>query len=211
MPYLMILIVVATLAIVFWAAAQASKRAAQNIRELAEMLGLQADLRPPSLGLFYSEPRASGQWRGKALEIFSYSTGSGKSRVQWCAVSAAVRVDAGLRFTLQQQGFGTKVMELFGAHEIQVGDEDFDRRWFIQTNQPDFFRAALLPELRAKISALATDSSTRGLKLQLEDGQVRYAEQGSFANARIAGRVGQAAEVVADLADVAEVFAAARK
>ncbi len=211
MPYLMILIIVATLVIVFWAAAQASKRASENIRELAAMLGLQADIRPPALGLFYTDPRAAGQWRGKAMEIYTYTTGSGKSRMQWCAVAAALRADGGLRFTLQPQGFGTKVMEMFGASEIQVGDADFDRRWFIQTNQPDFLRAALLPELRAKISTLAAEPSASRLKLMLEDGRVRYAEQGSFASARVAGRIGQAAEVVADLADVAEVFAAERK
>jgi len=102
-------------------------------------------------------------------------------------------------------------MEMFGASEIQVGDADFDRRWFIQTNQPDFLRAALLPELRAKIFTLAAEPSASRLKLMLEDGRVRYAEQGSFASARVAGRIGQAAEVVADLADVAEVFAAERK
>ncbi len=211
MPYLMILIIVATLVIVFWAAAQASKRASENIRELAAMLGLQADIRPPALGLFYTDPRAAGQWRGKAMEIYTYTTGSGKSRMQWCAVAAALRADGGLRFTLQPQGFGTKVMEMFGASEIQVGDADFDRRWFIQTNQPDFLRAALLPELRAKIFTLAAEPSASRLKLMLEDGRVRYAEQGSFASARVAGRIGQAAEVVADLADVAEVFAAERK
>ena len=211
MPYLMILIIVATLVIVFWAAAQASKRVSENIRELAAMLGLQADIRPPALGLFYTDPRAAGQWRGKAMEIYTYTSGSGKSRMQWCAVAAALRADGGLRFTLQPQGFGTKVMEMFGASEIQVGDADFDRRWFIQTNQPDFLRAALLPELRAKIFTLAAEPSASRLKLMLEDGRVRYAEQGSFASARVAGRIGQAAEVVADLADVAEVFAAERK
>ena len=39
---------------------------------------------------------------------------------------------------------------------------------------------------------------------------MRYAEQGSFANANIAARLSLAAEIGADLAEVAEVFAGER-
>jgi hypothetical protein len=100
-------------------------------------------------------------------------------------------------------------MELFGAKEIQVGDEGFDRTWFIQTNQPEFFRAALLPELRAKINALIHDLGTqaRGMEFKLEGAAVRYAEMGTFADGDSCQRCQRAADIVGDLADLAEVAA----
>jgi hypothetical protein len=56
--------------------------------------------------------------------------------------------------------------------------------------------------------ALARESGWRNGQLRLEQGVVRYAEQGSFADAALCDRIGRAAEVIGDLADLAEVFAA---
>jgi hypothetical protein len=195
--------------LVAWAAARQGRRAAENGRELAGQLGLEFAAGAPVLGVFYPETRATGRMRDKRVEVFSFSTGSGKSRVQWCAVSAAVPAAGGLTFHLRRQGFGTKVMELFGAKEISVGEPEFDRTWFIQTNQPEYFRAALLPELREKISALVREpgAPARGMEFKLEAAVVRFAEIGSFADADRCRRCRRAAEIVCDLADLAEVWA----
>lgn len=207
--FLLLLGFFALLFTLFAWAARMSKLVAGNIRQAADSLGLEYTSKPPTLGFFYTEPRASGQMRGKRVQLFPFSTGSGKSRTQWCAVSAAVPNGTALTFQLRQQGWGSKFMELFGAREIQVGDDAFDRAWFIQTNQPEFFREALLPELREKISAVvrAPGATPRGVEFKLENGVVRYAEIGSFANAGSCQRCIQAADVVCDLADLAEVFA----
>lgn len=212
LPLLMIGIFVAIFGLIIWAAARQGKRAEANVRAMAGALGLQFDPQPPTLGIFYSGARAAGQRRGRRVEIFPFATGSGKSRIQWCAVSATV-AGGGLTFHLRRQGFGTKVMELFGAKEIQVGDAEFDQAWFIQTNQPEYFRAALLPELRAKISRLVRElgTSARSLEFKLESGTVRYAEIGAFANGDTCQRCQRAAEIVCDLAEVAEVATGAAR
>lgn len=192
-----------------WAAVRAGKRTAETLRQMAERLGLQFTAQPPTLGIFPNGARATGQLRGKQVDLFPFSTGSGKSRVSWCAVSATVPVTTSLTFKLQRQGFSTKVMELFGAKEIQVGDAEFDRAWFIQTNQPDYFREALLPELRGKINALVRDLGTqaRRMEFKLEKNVVRYAEIGTFASEGSCQRCLRATDIVCDLADIAEVFA----
>lgn len=208
-PLLLVGFFVVVIGLVGWAAARQTKLAAENVRRIAETLGLEFSAKPPALGLFYSEARATGQMRGKRVALFPFSTGSGKSRTQWSAVSAAVPTASSLTFHLRRQGFGTRVMELFGAREIQVGDAEFDRVWFIQTNQPEFFREALLPELREKISALVRELGTqgRGMEFKLEQGMVRYAEIGSFSQEDCCQRCVRAADIVCDLADVAEVLA----
>jgi len=213
LPLLFIIFFVGMIGLTLWGVAKQGKRATENVRQLAAALGLQLVTVPPALGVFNVGARAGGQLRGKRVEVFPFSTGSGKSRIQWCAVSAAVPAGNTLTFHLRRQGFGTKVMELFGAKEIQVGDADFDRAWFIQTNQPEFFREALLPELREKINSLVRELGTqaRGMEFKLEQNAVRYAEMGGFANGDSCQRCRRAADIVCDLADVAEVFAEQKK
>lgn len=192
--------------ILVWAGSVTSKRSAENMRRLADKLGLQPVLKEPTWGIFYSEPRASGTIREKHVEVFPFSTGSGKSRVQWSAISATPRRHGGLTFNFRKQGFGTKVMKMFGSKEIEVGDPVFDREWYIQTNQPEFFRAALVPELRQRLSELGRDARARGLQFQLEGGVVRYAEHGTFSDQNRCARIEHAAGVACDFADLAEVF-----
>lgn len=207
LPLLMIGLFVVVFGLLVWMAIRQVKRSSENMRRLADVLGLKFVSKPPAFSLFYGEERASGLRRGRQVDLFAYATGSGRSRVQWCAVAAAVPASCALTFHLQRQGFGTKVMGLFGAKEIQVGDAEFDAAWFIQTNQPDYLRSALLPEVREKINALVRELgvTARGMEFRLDKGAVRYAEQGNFAGDDPCERVQRAADIVCDLAEVAEV------
>lgn len=207
-PFLMFGFFAAVVGLVGWAAARQSKLTTENVRQLAATLGLQFEEKPPVLGLFYPEARAAGQLRGKRVELFPFTTGAGKSRTHWSAVAATLPAACGLTFRLQRQGFGSKFLELFGAREISTGDAAFDAAWFIQTNHPEYFREALLPELRAKINALVRESGTpaRGMEFRLEHNAVRYAEIGSFASSDCLKRCQRAVEIVCDFADLAEVF-----
>jgi hypothetical protein len=183
------------------------ERACQNVAQLAKRLGLTPAPAEKRFG-FRPEPHAAGFVRGKPARLYPFTTGSGKSRTRWTALAVHPAVTGGLTFQLSRQGFGTKVAQLFGAREITVGDPEFDRAWFIQTNQPEFFRAALIPELRTRITA-AFDHSGRAhrVSLQLDSDAVVYAEAGDFGDERRCERIANMANVLVDLADVAEVFA----
>jgi hypothetical protein len=145
----------------------------------------------------------AGVLGGKPVELFSYAVNTGKTSIPYVAISIQLSPTTGLTFKLQKQGFGSKVMEFFGVHEITVGDPEFDAAWFVQTNQPDFFRAALLPELREKLMA-AQRAGARGT-FELKGGLLKYAEQGTFASAPQTARFVGLADLMRDLADVAEV------
>ncbi len=196
---------VATLIVARFGARESAKVWAR-VQGMATRLGL--GLPPPKLvlGMFYPPPRATGMIRGKRVEIFNFSTGSGKSRKTWSALSAAPQASGGLTFSFVRQGLGTRLRGMFGAKEIKVGDRVFDEHWFIETNQPDFFRAALLPELRVKFSI--REGATPPGSFTLEDGVVKYVEAGSFSSDEKCARFEHLIEVVCDLADVAEVWAA---
>lgn len=197
---LMILGFMAFAGFIMWMAARASALAQENVRRMAGSIGLELQAAAPLLGVFYPAPRATGRVRGKAVAVYNYHTGTGKSRRTWCALSVTPAATSGLNFALTRQGLGSKLKEMFGAKEITVGNHEFDRTWFIQTNEPDFFQAALLPELQEKIQAF------KGSFKLAEEG-VTYVEEGSFSTEERCTRFARAVEVVCDLADIAEVFA----
>lgn len=187
------------LVVILRVAASTSRKALENMHRLADRLKLQVTANKPVLG-FHQSPEATGIIRGKAVRIYNYTTGTSKSKNIWAAVAVTPAAHGDLTFQLSHQSFGTKVMELFGAREIKVGNPAFDREWFIRTNAPDFLTAALLPEVQQKIQA------HKGT-WKLEDGIVLYAEKGSFTDARRCERFPTVVDTACDLADIAEVYA----
>jgi len=207
-PVLFAVLGLAFLSLIGWAGARSSRRTREQAQQLADALGLALDPVQPVLGLFWPNPRGAGTMREKHVEFFNYTTGFGRSRTTWSALTATPRADGGLTFRLRKQGLGTKVMELFGAKEITVNDAAFDAAWFVQTNQPDYFRAALVGEIRDRFMAALRAGATGSF--QLENGVVKYAEQGTFGDDRRRQRYELIAPLLCDLADVAEVFADVR-
>jgi hypothetical protein len=110
-----------------------------------------------------------------------------------------------LQFDLTRQNFGSKIMEFFGVKEIQVGDAAFDAAWFVRTNQPEYFAAALVPAIRAKLMAEVGDRRSTG-SYKLENGVVRYTELGGLSAVAVE-RFATKLPILQDLADVAEVSA----
>jgi hypothetical protein len=202
LPFLFPLIFIGIIPLVIWGAVVTRKRMVANLQGLAEQLGL--SFQPPQG--WTASPRAEGKLRGKPAAVFTYATGSGKSRQIWAALTIQPANPGTFTFALQKQGLGTKLMEFFGNHEITVGDAVFDAAWFVRTNRPDFFGAALIPELREKL--MMAQREFPGGKFELRDGVVKYFEPGSFSNASQTARFVAVADVVGDLADVADVAGA---
>lgn len=198
-PVLMVAGCLAFFAVILRWAAISSRKAMENVRHLAARLRLTVAVNKPKLG-FYRAPEATGTIRGKRVRLYNYTTGSGKSKTTWSAVAVTPATHGGLTFTLSHQGLGTKLQSLFGAKEIEVGDAGFDRTWFIQTNAPEFFAAALLPEVRQKLQG------AKGT-WKLAEGVMVYAEKGSFGDPARCARFPAVVDAACDLADIAEVYA----
>jgi hypothetical protein len=187
--------------LIFWAARNHARKTRAELAAFAAGAGLRL-VEKTMLGVTMVES-LEGELQGRPVRYWTYSTGSGKSRTTWMAVGVGVPAGVALQFDLTRQHFGTRLMELFGVREIQVGDPAFDAAWFVRTNQPEYFAAALVPAIRAKLMAETTDRrSTGGFKL--EQGVVRYAEMGGLSAAAV-GRFATKLPLLLDLADVAEV------
>ena len=199
-PFLLLFVIATGFGI--WQARVDRRKSTQHLGELANRLGL--GLEPATSARLPS--RVQGTMRGKAIEIYTYTTSSGESEVTWAAVSACPAVSGGLTFTLKRRSPGARLAELFGWHRIRSGHPAFDLNWSATSNQPEFFGAALLPELCTKLEA-ARIAGARGT-FALKAGVVRYTETGNFADAKRTARFDALTDIVCDLADIAEVAAA---
>lgn len=200
----MVLAFLIALGLVIRVARAQAKKTRMRLEALAQRTGLRI-VESTVLG-FTVVKSLEGERQGRAVRFWTYATGSGKTRITWVAVSVRPQPAGGLEFELTRQNFGSKLMELFGAKEIQVGDPAFDRAWYVRTNQADFFRAALVPQIRARLMGEA--AGRRGARYKLKDGLVQYVEQGSWSSGGALERLEQQLPLLHELADVAEVFAA---
>lgn len=188
-----------------WLSRVFERRRAAALQALADQLGFTLEPRPKSFIHVY-RPRANGQLLGRPAAFFTYTTGSGKSQQHWVALTVRPAATGGLTFSLSRQGMFSRLAELLGAREVEVGDPAFDARWFIRTNRPEFVRAALLPELRSRLTTLDAEGKVRG-EFFLKTDVVEYRESGSLYDAKQAARLIAVAEIVAQLAAIAEVGA----
>lgn len=201
-----IVLVCGSISLLIWLEAKRWHKAVQNLAAIAARLALELKVVKHAFGL--QEASVEGQLQGKRVRFWSYTTGSGKSQRRWIAVGAQPRQGGALSFRIEPQGLGTRVAEFFGAKEIQVGDRRFDDAWFVRTNAPEVFGAALVPEIREKLLAART-AGAKG-SYRIDEGWVVYAEEGSFAKPEAAQRLESLAPTLLDLADVVEFCASAR-
>jgi hypothetical protein len=149
---------------------------------------------------------ATGMLGGRKVGFHQFTTGDGRSQQKWRAVSVFPAKTGGLTFELRGQGLFSKLQAVFGVKEATVGDEAFDTAWFLQTNEPEFLGAALVPEIREKLMAARTAGGL-AISFRLEKGTVRYAELGDFSSEQACARLEQMLPVLHDLAAIAEVAA----
>ena len=184
-----------------------SKRACRNLETLGAKLGFHVH----TTGRFFKKARLTGQLRGRRAEIFSYTTGSGKYQQNWVAAEIKIKSAGRLRFSLKPRMVVFDfVARFFRKNETGVGDVTFDKKWVLTTNQPDFMRAALLPEMREKIQRMGKGRASTG-HYKLVSDKVSYAEQGSFSSVKVCARIEEVVEVVCDLADAVQVGAELRQ
>jgi hypothetical protein len=193
---------IAMVGLVIWLVRAQAVKTRDRLHAFAQRAGLR--VQEQTLLGFTSVQSLEGEQSGRAIRYWTYTTGSGKSRTSWVTVGVRPRGDGGMQFDLSRQNLGTKIMEMFGTRELRVGDPAFDEAWFVRTNQPEYFKVALMPEIRAKFMAAPT--GRWGVRYKLEGGWVQYVEQGQLGSAGVVERLEQQLPLLHELADVAEVF-----
>ena len=169
-----IIVIVAGLLAIFAVIGLFNSRAHQSAwSDLAAQAGLAF-----SPGSFWGKSQlVSGVYRNRALALDTFSTQSGDSRTLYTRLALAVDNPTGLNLALSGEGLGSKLEKLVGMKDIQVGDEEFDRRFFIR-GAPEMAVQRLLANssLRQKLI------ETRSVNIEVKDRAVRYTRQGFESN-----------------------------
>ncbi|WP_442889960.1 hypothetical protein [Congregicoccus parvus] len=183
-------------------AARGRKRTHVNLLELANRLGLTPEGLELGSVFRVSRPELRGSYRGRRIRVFSYTTGSGKNRTQWCAIATEVANRTGMSLRISRENFFTRAGRRFGIDDVQIGDANFDRDFYVKSDRPEYLRAAMIPEIRHRLQQVWV-SGTSG-SLSVEGAELRYAEIGSFSDASKCRRLADFADSVCDLGDVIE-------
>jgi hypothetical protein len=183
------------------------RKTRDGLARLARDLGLQLHEKPPVLGLFRSTPMVDGELGGRKVRFFELCTGSGKSRQTWSAVSVGCANPHDFRLRLGPQSFLTKLGEKFGLQDVSVGDPPFDEKFVVQTNAPEFLRAALLPEMRDPLLR-HWPAGLAGASLKIEGGEVVYADCMPFSDEKLLLRMESLVDVLIALAALPEAYSA---
>jgi hypothetical protein len=189
-------------ALVTRVAIKQQQRVRDNLTALAQRYGLQVPETPKGFLARMKPFAVSGTHRGRALRIYSYTTGSGKNATHWCALGLGVRNPGGFTLQIARENVFTKVGRAFGIEDANTGDKSFDDQFHLKSNDPAFVRAALIPEVRAQIAGAWKDGA-RG-SFTVDKSEIKYAETGSFATAKICERFPALVELSYTLADVVE-------
>jgi hypothetical protein len=102
--------------------------------DLAARTGL--TLKPAAL---FSSPELSGEYRQRALRVYTYSVGTAKNRTTYSAVSLAVKNPSNSTLEITPSGtVGSFLGKLVNAQDVEIGEAEFDQRFVIKSNPPDF-------------------------------------------------------------------------
>lgn len=150
-----------------------SRRAREKAwRELAESLGLTYES-----GGFLGLSRVTGTYHGHSLTLDTFTRGSGKSRTTYTRIVLFVNNQATAYLALYEEGVFSKIGKFFGMQDIQIGDEELDRRFIIKS-RPENFAASLLLAggLRQKLL------ETRPLNIELDGRELHFEQVGVLMN-----------------------------
>lgn len=79
-----------------------------------------------------------GEW---TIELDSFF--SAASKVEYTRMRAKLPMQADFRFLITREGLLSEIAKLFGAQDIQVGDEAFDKLFMIKGNNEQLIKAML--------------------------------------------------------------------
>lgn len=179
-----------------------TKKSRANLLKLAALLELNVIEKPARPIFGRPTPTLAGRYRGRDVRVFYYSTGSGKNRTQWVAISTKVNNPSGFSLKVSSENFLTRAGRTFGVGDVEIGDPAFDKRFYIKSDDADFTRAALIPEIRNKMTE-AWSGGGRGA-ITIERNEAKYAEVGSFARKHIVERFQEMVEIVCDFGEIAD-------
>jgi hypothetical protein len=129
------------------------------------------------VGLLLAPWRIKGHDADEEVLIYTVTRGSGKSRTTYTVTEMSLHPKVG-GFALSKEGFFSKVGKtLFGLQDIQLGDEEFDRKVMVKGKDPEAVKLALSSETLRRSIIDAFDAYPG---MSITDAKIVYERQGSL-------------------------------
>jgi hypothetical protein len=142
-------------------------------REAASQAGLAYEP-----GSFWGKsPFISGVFHGRSLALDTFSTNTGKNRTTYTRLVVALENPAAISLSLSGEGLGSKMGKLVGMKEIQLGDAEFDSRFFVR-GEPEMAVQRLLANSSLRQKLL----DARSVNIEVHDRTIRYQKRGFESN-----------------------------
>jgi len=171
--FLPFLIVIGVL-IIFGVIAYLRRQARQQAwSELAGRTGLTFEP-----GGIFSPMVVTGTYRGHNLTLDTFTRSSGKSSTTYTRIRLTVENPSALSLAIYDENVFSKIGKALGMQDVQVGDEDLDRRFIIR-GQPEHVIASLLTSssLRQKLP------EARSVHVEVKGQELRFEQRGAESNA----------------------------
>lgn len=182
-------------ALIFWFALFMGKRLIHHYTLLGEKLGLGLQVTKKFFGL-HQFPILSGTYKNRNVILSRYMVGSGKHRQVFTYISLTL-ADPGFEFSIAKEGFWNK---LFGGQEIKLGEEEFDKTYFIKSKTENQVRRIIDSALR-KVLMEANASKLFGGNITFGKGELRYTEQGDMISEKVRHRFEAMMQIMPYLAE----------
>jgi len=149
------------------------RRMTEGFGSVAARTGLQVEE-----GNFLRAPRMTGNYRGRATQIYTYQVRTGKNSTTYTAVTMEIANPNHYTLTLRREHALDALGKKLGMKDISVGDNEFDRQ-FVVKSEPEI----LAPEMIRRYGNLR-DAITRipRIHVDLKDSTLRHHERGSQSN-----------------------------
>ncbi len=195
-PYLFFFIAFLIVAAAFFFAYWNWKRIGELMEPFSQRHGLQ--YQAPSF-IFIGYPSITGMYRGHAIRIHMYRRGTGKNSRTYTALEVTPAQRSDLRFHIYEASLWSTVAKMFGMQDVEIGDESFDKRFIIKTNNPQMLATFLNPALRESFQALADKYTS--WEIEFNGTIFSYHRKGSFGNPKMVAEIEEMMPFCCDLAD----------
>ncbi len=184
----------ALLGVVLWLAHRGNQRRRVTWRQAADALGLRF-----MLGSWSETGEISGRHLGRQVRVYTFRERSGRSTYTYTRIE--VELQLALRLRIFREGLWQKVTKVFGAEDLQTGDDAFDRRFMIQGDDAETIRRILSPQVREML--LHCDMTCGGVEVS-NQGVVWQVQGHLSSSARIVSLVRSLSETAQAVADAAQ-------
>lgn len=169
-------------------------RSVQGVNRTWGDLGMATGLTLKPAAMF-SQPELNGEFRQRPIRLYTYNAGTQGNRITYTAAALTVNNPTNSTLEIMPSGtVGNFLGKMIKAQDVEVGNAEFDARFVIKSNPPDF-AVKVLGEGRVLAGIMDIPDVFR---IELEGSSLKYSKRDLEENAEFLTKL---FNTLSDLAD----------